>query len=114
VNNYGEGRVFVAGDAAHIFGLIHSYHFHVLALSRLPLSRDEIQTLSSDLAGLAKASGLDLETHIIAHSLVGRDERNLHPDMMAGVLPGDRSVAFQQMTSERAVCLVQLLLNKDT
>jgi len=58
-----------------VFGLIQGYRFHVLALSRLPLSADEIQSLSHELAGLSAAAGLDLETHIIAHSLIGRDDR---------------------------------------
>jgi hypothetical protein len=58
-----------------VFGLIGGYRFHVLALSRTPLSQDEIQSLSADLATLPKAIGIDVDKHIIAHSLIGRDER---------------------------------------
>ena len=63
-----------------VFGLIQGYRFHVLALSRKPLSGDEIRYLSDDLAGLPKDIGIPLETHIIAHSLVGRDGRILQAE----------------------------------
>ena len=58
-----------------VFSLIHGYRFHVLALSRKSLSRDEIQTLASALWALPRSIGIPLETHIVAHSLLGRDER---------------------------------------
>jgi 2-polyprenyl-6-methoxyphenol hydroxylase-like FAD-dependent oxidoreductase len=63
------------GRNRDVFGLIQGYRFHVLLLSREPLTEDEIQSLSAALADLRKAVDIDLETHIIAHSLVGRDER---------------------------------------
>jgi hypothetical protein len=58
-----------------IFGLIQGYQFHVLILSRRPLSIDDIEMLSKQLDGLPKNLGIALNTHIIAHSLVGRNNR---------------------------------------
>jgi len=63
-----------------VFGLIGGYRFHVLALSRSPLSEDEIRSLSAVLADLSNSVGIDLETHIIAHSLIGRDRRICHAE----------------------------------
>ena len=63
-----------------VFGLTQGYGFHVLALSRTPLSREEIRSLSEKLAGLPRSLGIELETHIIAHSLIGRDERILQAE----------------------------------
>ncbi len=56
-----------------VFSLIGGYRFHILALSRQPLTRDEITSLAADLARSPTTCGIPLETHIIAHSLVGRD-----------------------------------------
>jgi 2-polyprenyl-6-methoxyphenol hydroxylase-like FAD-dependent oxidoreductase len=58
-----------------VFDLIGGYRFHALALSRKPLSNEEIQRLADDLAGLPSSTGLDLSTHAVAHSLLGRDPR---------------------------------------
>jgi 2-polyprenyl-6-methoxyphenol hydroxylase-like FAD-dependent oxidoreductase len=58
-----------------VFGLIGGYRFHVLALSRRPLSGDEIESIRGGLATLPDTLGIGLETHIITHSLVGRDRR---------------------------------------
>jgi 2-polyprenyl-6-methoxyphenol hydroxylase-like FAD-dependent oxidoreductase len=58
-----------------VFSLIQGYRWHVLALSRKPLSRGEIEMLDSELAALPRSIGIPLETHIVAHSLVGRDAR---------------------------------------
>jgi 2-polyprenyl-6-methoxyphenol hydroxylase-like FAD-dependent oxidoreductase len=58
-----------------VFGLIGGYRFHVLALSRKSLSNDEIEGITNELAGLPKSIGLELQTHLVAHSLVGRDPR---------------------------------------
>jgi 2-polyprenyl-6-methoxyphenol hydroxylase-like FAD-dependent oxidoreductase len=58
-----------------VFALISGYRFHVLAFSEQPLGQEEIERLSNDLAGLPKSLGIDLETHIVAHSLLGRDPR---------------------------------------
>lgn len=44
-------------------------------MSREPLDEAGIATLSGELAALRGTSGLDLHTHIVAHSLIGRDER---------------------------------------
>jgi 2-polyprenyl-6-methoxyphenol hydroxylase-like FAD-dependent oxidoreductase len=63
-----------------VFDLIGGYRFHVLALSRRPLSADEIRSLTEQLGGLPKDIGIGLETHIIGHSLVGRDERLLQAE----------------------------------
>ena len=63
-----------------VFGLTQGYGFHVLALSRTPLSREEIRSLSEKLDGLPRSLGIELETHIIAHSLIGRDERILQAE----------------------------------
>ena len=56
-----------------MFSLIEGYRFHILALSRRPLSRDEIQAVASELARLPRLIGVPVQTHIIANSLVGRD-----------------------------------------
>jgi 2-polyprenyl-6-methoxyphenol hydroxylase-like FAD-dependent oxidoreductase len=58
-----------------LFDLIGGYRFHVLALSRTPLIEADIARLADELAGLREAVGLDLRTHILARSLVGRDPR---------------------------------------
>jgi 2-polyprenyl-6-methoxyphenol hydroxylase-like FAD-dependent oxidoreductase len=60
-----------------VFGLLNGYRFHVLVLSRLPLSRQAIDALSADLGRLPKNCGIPIDTHVIAHSLVGRD-RQIH------------------------------------
>ena len=64
----------IAHDVS-IFDLIKNYRFHVLALSRKSLDRDEVETLTMQLASLPKSVGLNVETHLIAHSLIGRDPR---------------------------------------
>ncbi len=58
-----------------VFRLIDGYRFHALALSRTPLARDEIEQISAQMATLPKSIGLELKSHIVAHSLLGRDER---------------------------------------
>jgi 2-polyprenyl-6-methoxyphenol hydroxylase-like FAD-dependent oxidoreductase len=58
-----------------VFSLIKGYRWHVLALSRKPLSREEIESLATELAALPRSIGVALETHIVAHSLLGRDAR---------------------------------------
>jgi hypothetical protein len=58
-----------------IFGLTGGYRFHLVALSRKPLDGDEIANLTTALANLRSSSGTNLETHVVAHSLLGRDER---------------------------------------
>jgi len=57
-----------------VFDLIENYQFHVLALSRKPLNEAEIDALVTSLSALPEI-GVKLETHIIAHSLIGRDAR---------------------------------------
>jgi hypothetical protein len=59
---------------------MQGYAFNVLALSRTPLSREELQSLSEKLAGLPTSLGIELKTHIIAHSLIGRDKRILQAE----------------------------------
>ncbi len=58
-----------------VFSLIQGYRWHVLALSRRPLSRDEIEKLAAEMGALPRMIGTPLETHIVAHSLIGRDSR---------------------------------------
>ena len=58
-----------------VFSLIQGYRWHVLALSRKPLSCEEIESFSSRLNELPRSIGVPLETHIVAHSLLGRDAR---------------------------------------
>ena len=58
-----------------VFDLIGGYRFHVLALSREPLTDENVGALSSDLAALRRDAGFGLQTHLVAHSLVGRDPR---------------------------------------
>jgi 2-polyprenyl-6-methoxyphenol hydroxylase-like FAD-dependent oxidoreductase len=58
-----------------VFSLIDGYRFHVLALSRKALSQDEIRALCAQLSRLPHSIGMPLETHVVAHSLLGRDPR---------------------------------------
>lgn len=58
-----------------VFSLIHGYRFHVLAISRTPLTTAQIDRLVQDLATLPKNIGIDIKTHVIAHTLIGLDER---------------------------------------
>jgi hypothetical protein len=58
-----------------VFSLIDGYRFHVLALSRKALAQDEIQSLCTALSRLPGSIGIPLQTHVIAHSLLGRDAR---------------------------------------
>jgi 2-polyprenyl-6-methoxyphenol hydroxylase-like FAD-dependent oxidoreductase len=63
------------GKDLSIFDLIKDYRFHVVALSRKSLNREEIESIGDQLASLPKSVGIPLETHLIAHSLIGRDPR---------------------------------------
>jgi hypothetical protein len=63
------------------FDLLAGYGFHVLALSRKPLVDAEIARLSIELADLREAAGLDLATHLVARSLIGRDPRIVQAEM---------------------------------
>ena len=65
-----------------IFSLIRGYQFHVLVLSKKPLSRTDIDILLSQLNTLPKSIGLNLQIHIIAQMLMGRDERLIRAEAM--------------------------------
>jgi 2-polyprenyl-6-methoxyphenol hydroxylase-like FAD-dependent oxidoreductase len=58
-----------------VFALIQGYQFHLLAISRRPLGEEEIARLTQELAQLPRPSGIALRTHLIGHSLIGRDPR---------------------------------------
>ncbi len=58
-----------------VFRLVDGYRFDVLAMSRAPLARDEIDEILAELAALPHLSGLELQTHVVAYTLTGRDER---------------------------------------
>ncbi len=58
-----------------VFDLTKGYIFHVMALSKKSLSKEEIQSISNDLRGLPSQIGLPVKTHFIAHSLTGPDDR---------------------------------------
>ena len=58
-----------------VFDLLAGYRFQILAFSRDPLSEPRIEQAASDLENTARASGLDVGTHLIARSLVGRHPR---------------------------------------
>ena len=62
-----------------VFDLLQGYRFHVLALSRQPLDGGEIARLSAELEAL-QTLGLDLDVHLIARSLIGRDARFLQAE----------------------------------
>jgi 2-polyprenyl-6-methoxyphenol hydroxylase-like FAD-dependent oxidoreductase len=57
-----------------VFDLIEDYRFHLLALSRKPLNESAIDAFIYQLKSLPDI-GLPMETHLIAHSLIGRDAR---------------------------------------
>jgi hypothetical protein len=63
-----------------VFDLLQGYRFHVLALSRRPLDGGEIARLSTELEQLPTTLGLDLDAHLIARSLIGRDARFLQAE----------------------------------
>jgi hypothetical protein len=63
-----------------VFDLLQGYRFHLLALSRPPLDGDEIGHLAGELAALPTTLGLDLDAHLIARSLIGRDARFLQAE----------------------------------
>ena len=65
----------IFGRNQDIFGLIDGYRFHVLAISRKPLAEPDVARLSASLAELPKSIGVELRTHLLASSLVGRDKR---------------------------------------
>ncbi|SDU19252.1 2-polyprenyl-6-methoxyphenol hydroxylase [Verrucomicrobium sp. GAS474] len=58
-----------------IFGLTQGYAFDLLVLSEKSLDRVEIESVARELAALPLEIGLPLRTHLIAHSLLGRDPR---------------------------------------
>jgi 2-polyprenyl-6-methoxyphenol hydroxylase-like FAD-dependent oxidoreductase len=72
-----DGRI---NEARSVFDLLQSYHFHVLALSRRPLDESEIARVAAELAALPAALHLDLDAHLIARSLIGRDARFLQAE----------------------------------
>lgn len=55
-----------------VFDLLAGYRFHLLALSRAPLSGSEIERWAAELDGLAREAGFDPGTHLVGHSLAGR------------------------------------------
>jgi 2-polyprenyl-6-methoxyphenol hydroxylase-like FAD-dependent oxidoreductase len=63
------------GHGRDVFDLLSGYQFHVLVLSRMPLGREEFARLTEELASLPKSLGVELRTHVVAHSLIGRDPR---------------------------------------
>jgi 2-polyprenyl-6-methoxyphenol hydroxylase-like FAD-dependent oxidoreductase len=60
---------------ARLFDLIDGYQFHLLALSREPLDGNEIGWISAELGRLAGEVRFNVGTHLVAHSLIGRDPR---------------------------------------
>jgi hypothetical protein len=64
----------------NVFDLARGYKFHVLALSRRPLGRDEIERVTEELGSLPKSLGIEIEVHLVAHSLIGRDPRILQAE----------------------------------
>lgn len=63
-----------------VFDLLAGYRFHLLALSRTPLRSVDIEAITGEFAAFAGATGLDLGTHLVAHSFVGRDPRLVQPE----------------------------------
>lgn len=58
-----------------VFSLIGGYCFHVLAISKKPLSAQEIADIVTKLAVLPSSIGIAIKTHVITNSLIGRDPR---------------------------------------
>ncbi len=67
-----------------VFGLLCGYRFHVLALSRRPLTGTEVGSLCDELAALPSPPGIGLATHLIAFSASGQDGRMARAEL-AGV-----------------------------
>ena len=63
-----------------VLGLIDGYRFHVLALSQKPLDESEIDSVVTALAALPQVPGIELKTHFITNSLIGRDPRILRAE----------------------------------
>jgi hypothetical protein len=86
------------GRHRDVFDLITGYRFHLLALSRMPLSAEDIGRLTGSLTNLVEGTGLDLVTHVVAHSLVGRDARVIQAEasqvFQAYGLDGDTAQAL--------------------
>jgi hypothetical protein len=87
-----------------VFDVIGGYRFHLLAMSRRPLEADEIARLAADLALWPAAVGLDVETHLIARSLVGRDPR---------ILQAESSEVFRTYGLSRQVPQAVFLIRPD-
>ena len=58
-----------------VFDLLTGYGFHVLALSRQPLSGEEIGGLCEGLKTLPQPAGIGLATHVVAYCTAGGEER---------------------------------------
>jgi hypothetical protein len=58
-----------------VFDLIGGYRFHLLALSREALAASDIASIHTELDRLRAQAGFELATHLVAHSLIGRDRR---------------------------------------
>jgi hypothetical protein len=63
-----------------VFGCLSEYRFHVLAFSRQALAPEEIAPLCEGLAALPRPAGMGLETHLIARTPAGPDERVLREE----------------------------------
>jgi 2-polyprenyl-6-methoxyphenol hydroxylase-like FAD-dependent oxidoreductase len=57
-----------------VFSLAAGYCFHLLVLSRKPLSRHDIDNLMKELHEIPTFIGLNIKIHVIAQSLMGRDK----------------------------------------
>jgi 2-polyprenyl-6-methoxyphenol hydroxylase-like FAD-dependent oxidoreductase len=58
-----------------VFGLINNYEFNVLALAKKGLTETESNDIAAQLAALPKNLGLPLQSHFIAHSLIGETDK---------------------------------------
>lgn len=57
-----------------VFDLIGGYRFHLLALSRTALDEGQVGEAAAALEGLRAGLGLELRTHLVAHSSFGRGD----------------------------------------
>lgn len=58
-----------------MFNLIQGYCFHIVVLSKKPLTKEEIQQITTGLKTLPDLMGIAIKKHIVAHSLMGEDAR---------------------------------------
>lgn len=93
-----NARISRGGD---VFSLIGSYGFHLLALSRLPLSRAAIAEADARLAAAQAATPFAMDTHLVTYLLDAPDGRTIRADSP------DVFHAYAMQDTEQALFLIR-------